>query len=120
MYYIVIHQICLGFYCYMNTYHFALATKSFLLNEEPIEEVLRERTMHYKSINKEIDFWFVLNPNFLEIAQIEDFSYDKSKSYAAIVSLDKQFILWLKLRIGFVVIGNFQSKLFKDSDITKV
>nr|QCI04295.1 hypothetical protein [Anotrichium furcellatum] len=93
----------------MNTYHFVLATKNFLVREEPVEEILRERTMYYKSINKTIDFWFVLNPTFLDIASTENFNYNLNCSYAAIVSLDQQFICWLKLRIGFVTIGSFQS-----------
>ena len=90
-------------------YYFVLASQDFLVKEEPIEEVLRERKNHYKSIGKEIDFWFVMNPNFIERATFDDNYVDLPKQCAAIISLDKKFIQWLKLRIGFVLVGNFQS-----------
>nr|YP_009326595.1 hypothetical chloroplast RF54 [Membranoptera platyphylla]AMJ16852.1 hypothetical chloroplast RF54 [Membranoptera platyphylla] len=90
-------------------YHFALASQNFLLNEEPLEEILRERTEYYQNRKKSIDFWFVLNPNFIDFSKF-DMNYSNiNNSYAAIISLDKNFIKWLKLRIGFVVIGEFTS-----------
>ena len=49
----------------MYNYYFAIASKNFLINQEPLEEILRERTNYYKSINKDIDFWFVSNPSFI-------------------------------------------------------
>nr|QCI04102.1 hypothetical protein [Antithamnionella ternifolia] len=91
-------------------YYFALASQDFLVNEEPLEEVLRERKNYYHSIAKEIDFWFVLEPNFINSATFYSKSTTLPKKCAAIISLDKQFIEWLKLRIGFVSIGTFQSK----------
>ena len=90
-------------------YHFLIASQDFLVKEEPLEEILRERKNYYKSISKEIDFWFVLNPSFIDIATFDDNYVKLPKKCAAIVSLDKQFIQWLKLRIGFVALGNFQS-----------
>lgn len=93
----------------MYNYHFALASKNFLLNQEPIEEILRERVHYYKSNNKEIDFWLVINPSFIHVLDIKNELPDISDSFAAIVSLDRQFIRWLKLRVGFVRIGSFKS-----------
>nr|YP_009500361.1 hypothetical protein [Gracilariopsis heteroclada]AXE43523.1 hypothetical protein [Gracilariopsis heteroclada] len=93
----------------MNNYYFVIASKNFLMNEEPIEEILRERTSHYKNIQKDIDFWFVTNPNFIKSLQINYINKQVAENYAAIVSLDEKFIQWLKLRIGFVIIGQFQS-----------
>jgi len=92
----------------MYNYYFAIASQDFFLSQEPIEEILRERTQYYKNINKEIDFWFILNPNFISL--IDDNNYNFSDSLAAIVSSDKDFIRWLKLRITFISIGSFQSK----------
>ena len=92
----------------MYNYYFAIASKDFFLYQEPIEEVLRERTQYYQSLNKEIDFWFTLEPNFISL--LDNKSWYTSHSAAAIVSLDKDFIKWLKLRIGFVYIGSFQSE----------
>lgn len=96
----------------MYNYYFAVASQSFFLDQEPIEEILRERVNYYKSSNKEIDFWFILNPNFSDSAgnPLNIMHNNFNKSVAAIVSLDKQFIQWLKLRIVFVQIGNFESK----------
>lgn len=94
----------------MNNYHFAIASQNFFLNQEPLEEILRERMQYYKSSNKDIDFWFVLNPNFLHFLKKDSISFQNNNPIAAIVSLDKQFIQWLKLRIGFVHIGQFQSQ----------
>nr|YP_009391769.1 hypothetical protein [Acrosorium ciliolatum]ARW59913.1 hypothetical protein [Acrosorium ciliolatum] len=94
----------------MYNYYFALASQNFLLNEEPLEEILRERTEYYQSSKKDIDFWFVINPNFVHSSYIEGFNTDLFNSYAAIISLDKYFIQWLKLRIGFIAVGNFKSE----------
>nr|YP_009399629.1 hypothetical protein [Digenea simplex]ARW69448.1 hypothetical protein [Digenea simplex] len=94
----------------MYKYYFAIASQDFFLYQEPIEEILRERTQYYQGLNKEIDFWFVINPNFLNLIDKSNCLINTSGSLAAIVSLDKQFIQWLKLRIGFVYIGSFESK----------
>nr|QCI09120.1 hypothetical protein [Inkyuleea mariana] len=93
----------------MYNYYFAIASQNFLMNEEPIEEILRERTSYYKSINKDIDFWFVLNPTFINSSSFNSINQALAGSCAAIISFDKQFIQWLKLRIGFIAIGNFES-----------
>ena len=92
----------------MNYYYFALASTNFFMNEEPLEEILRERTNYYKNINKDIDFWFIKNAEFIK----DNITLQEATniSYAAIVSSDKDFILWLKLRLGFVIIGEFKSQ----------
>lgn len=93
----------------MYNYYFAVASKSFFLDQEPIEEILRERVNYYKNSHKEIDFWFVLDPQFSCLADKVNNPQKAEKSLAAIVSLDQEFIKWLKLRIVFVQTGNFQS-----------
>nr|QCI05529.1 hypothetical protein [Crouania attenuata] len=85
-------------------YYFALATSNFLLHEEPIEEILRERTAYYNSINKDIDFWLVSNMEVISMYV----NISSIHSYTAIISFDQEFITWLKLRIGFVNTGHFQ------------
>ena len=50
----------------MSTYHFIAASEAFLTVEEPLEEVLRERTRHYEEAGRAIDFWLVRRPAFLE------------------------------------------------------
>jgi Protein of unknown function (DUF2488) len=49
----------------MTTYYYVLASQRFLLEEEPFEEVLKERTRYYQEQEKEIDFWLVKQPAFL-------------------------------------------------------
>lgn len=93
----------------MYNYYFAIASKSFLVDKEPLEEILRERTNYYKSINKDIDFWFILNPSFIDMPSLHNIKKQLKTPAAAIVSFDKQFIQWLKLRISFVAIGTFQA-----------
>nr|YP_009399227.1 hypothetical protein [Kapraunia schneideri]ARW68833.1 hypothetical protein [Kapraunia schneideri] len=94
----------------MYNYYFAAASQNFFLDQEPIEEILRERINYYRTFNKEVDFWFILNPS-IPISLSKSLSNNKlNKSTAAIISLDKQFIQWLKLRIVFVHTGSFESK----------
>lgn len=94
----------------MYNYYFAIASKDFFLYQEPIEEILRERTQYYKSLNKELDFWFTLKPDFISLLDHQTHHFSIPDSLAAIVSLDQDFIQWLKLRVGFVYLGSFQSK----------
>ena len=94
----------------MQNYHFAIASQDFFFNQEPIEEILRERMQYYQNNNKDIDFWFVLNPTFCSLREKDMFPADVKQSLAAVVSLDKKFIQWLKLRIVFVHVGNFTSR----------
>ncbi len=93
----------------MHSYHFIIASRHFFLNQEPIEEILRERTHYYENNNKDIDFWFVLNPKFGSSVDSNINIDSVNKPFAAIVSLDQQFIQWLKLRLVFVSVGSFKS-----------
>lgn len=99
----------------MKTYYFAIASQNFLLNEEPLEEILRERTNHYKNINKQIDFWLVKNPTFINIPEMLTIKKQITKPTAAIISYNPKFIEWLKLRLGFVLTGRLNSS--KDQNI---
>lgn len=93
----------------MNNYYCIIASQHFFLNQEPIEEILRERTRYYKNNNKIIDFWFIPDPNFINLIDCNTSLNSINKPFAAIVSLDKQFIQWLKLRLVLVYVGSFKS-----------
>ena len=54
----------------MTTYYYVLASQKFLLEEEPFEEVLKERRRNYAEKNQEIDFWQVLQPAFLNAPEM--------------------------------------------------
>ena len=93
----------------MSTYYFIAASQKFLTEEEPLEEILKERRRNYSENNKEIDFWLLLNPSFLNAPQFVELNKKIPSPNAAVVSTDKKFITFLKLRLEFVAYGEFES-----------
>nr|YP_011007195.1 hypothetical protein V2494_pgp045 [Pleurophycus gardneri]WAM64482.1 hypothetical protein [Pleurophycus gardneri] len=96
----------------LTTYYFIVASSEFLLVAEPVEEILRERVQHYRRVKKNIDFWLVQSPKFLESVQLTDLQTKLKQARianecSAIVSVDKTFITWLKLRLNNVAMGSF-------------
>lgn len=91
------------------SYHYILASEKFLLVDEPLEEVLRERAQHYRRKNKLVDFWLIRSPQFFKSEQLSELrlSLPENTKYTAIVSTDKMFVTWLKLRYHHVAIGSF-------------
>ena len=85
-----------------------------LLKNNVIEELLRERTEYYKSQNKVLDFWVFLNPTFLNVPFINSsitssefysnlynkIDFDNKNYLAVIISTNREYINWLKLRLG--------------------
>ena len=92
----------------MKTYFFVAASEKFLTVEEPLEEILKERVRNYKENNKEIDFWLLKNPSFLKASKFAVLSSKIPNTPAAVVSTDKKFITFLKLRLEFVAKGEFE------------
>ena len=99
----------------MTTYFFVAASEKFLTFEEPIDEILKERMRNYKENNKEIDFWLLKNPSFLQTNQFVDLKAKIPSPPAAILSTDKKFITFFKLRLEFVAVGEFE---FPNAEIT--
>ncbi|MEC4818587.1 MAG: DUF2488 family protein [Scytonema sp. PMC 1069.18] len=93
----------------MQKYYYVLASQRFLLEEEPMDEVIRERIRHYHEQEKEIDFWVVKQPAFLEAPQMAENKAKCPQPAAAIISTNSQFITWLKLRLEYVITGEFQA-----------
>lgn len=93
----------------MQTYYFVAASQRFLLEEEPLEEVLRERDRYYREQNKEIDFWLIKEPAFLEAPEMAAIAEKCPKPAAAVVSTNPDFINWLKLRLEYVIKGEFRA-----------
>ena len=104
----------------MTTYFFVAASEKFLTLEEPLEEILKERERNYKENNKEIDFWLLKNPSFLQTAQFVDLQTNIPSPPAAVISTDKKFITFLKLRLEFVAVGEFESPSAEINDPLKV
>jgi hypothetical protein len=93
----------------MQTYYYVLASQRFLLEEEPLDEVLKERTRNYNEQEKEIDFWLVKQPAFLEAPEMAQVKAECPQPAAAIISTNPQFMTWLKLRLEYVLTGQFQA-----------
>ncbi|MGG6267995.1 MgPME-cyclase complex family protein [Leptolyngbya sp. AN03gr2] len=92
----------------MTTYYYVLASQKFLLEEEPMDEVLNERYRDYKEKGREIDFWVIKEPAFLEAPEMAETKAKCPRPCVAIVSTNKQFITWLKLRLEYVITGEYQ------------
>lgn len=95
----------------MTTYYYVLASKKFMLEEEPTHEVLKERTRDYHAKEKAIDFWLVEQPAFLDAPELLDLKAKVRLPAAAIVSTDKKFITWLKLRLENVAMGEIPNSV---------
>ena len=93
----------------MTTYYYVAASQKFLLEEEPFEEVIEERIRNYKERNKEIDFWFIKQPAFLEAPEMESIKTQIPQPAAAVVTTNKQLATWLKLRLEYVLTGKFEA-----------
>ena len=93
----------------MQTYYFVLASQKFLCEDEPLDEVFTERRRYYNEQEKEVDFWLVKQPAFLDAPELAEFKAKCPQPAAAVVSTNKQFITWLKLRLEYVLVGEFQA-----------
>ncbi|MGV2391236.1 MAG UNVERIFIED_CONTAM: DUF2488 family protein [Microcystis novacekii LVE1205-3] len=91
----------------MTTYYYLVASQKFLEEEAIEKEVLKERIRNYQEKGQEIDFWliptqlFQIPPLLLIFKELPD-------QQRAIVSLNQQFITWLKLRLEYVITGQFE------------
>jgi len=93
----------------MTTYYYVLASQKFLLEEEPFAEVLKERTRDYHEKNKEIDFWLVKQPAFVNAPELASVKAQVPAQNVAVISTQKSFIVWLKLRLEYVLTGQFEA-----------
>ena len=98
---------------HLTTYYFIVASTEFFLRYEPVEEVFRVRTQHYRREKKSTDFWFLSSPYFLESSQLRDIRNKlldinlSKETCSAIISIDQDFIIWSKLRFNNVLLGSF-------------
>lgn len=100
----------------MTTYYYILASQRFLIEEEPLDEVLRERKRNYEETNKEIDFWLIKQPAFTEAPEFREIKAKCPQPSAAIISLNSEFITWLKLRLEYVIKGEFEAPSISITD----
>jgi hypothetical protein len=95
-------------------YYFALGSREFLLEKEAVEEVIRERAYYYQLKNKPADFWILPSPEFWNYYQSQNTkktseleNLSDPKNCVAIVSTNKDFICWIKLRYQNILSGSF-------------
>jgi hypothetical protein len=97
-------------------YYYLLMSQQDLLQNEVIEEIVRERVSSYALQNKRNDFWILISPDFAMSPTINQkikqtnfykqkktslISANNSEFYGAIVSVNKDFITWVALRLGY-------------------
>ena len=93
----------------MQTYYYLVASHKFLREEEDLNEVFAERTRNYQEQGKEIDFWLIDRPAFLDAPELASVRAKVPQPATGVVSKNQQFITWLKLRLEFVAVGEFQA-----------
>jgi Protein of unknown function (DUF2488) len=91
----------------MQTYHYLLASQKFLIEEEPLQEVFNERHRYYRENQKEVDFWLVKQPAFLEAPEMAEIKKSCPQPCVAVISTNQQFVTWMKLRLEYVLMGSF-------------
>jgi Protein of unknown function (DUF2488) len=92
----------------MQTYYYLVASSKFLRGEtEALDDVLKERVRNYHEQEKEIDFWVIDNPAFLNAPELAAVKAKCPQPATGVVSTNRQFITWLKLRLEFVSTGEF-------------
>jgi Protein of unknown function (DUF2488) len=92
----------------MQTYYYLVASQQFL-HEQEVKEVFTERVLNYQEQGKELDFWLIDRPAFLDAPELASVKAKIPQPATGVVSTNQQFITWLKLRLEFVATGEFQS-----------
>jgi len=109
-----------------NKYYYITMSQIDMLQNQVLEEILRERANYYLAKNRPCDFWVLLSPNFMNNSKINKnlkntkfYNQHKgeildglnSEFYSSLITLDKDFIKWIKLRLGyFEDIDDFDSQ----------
>ena len=96
-----------------SKYYYIIMSQKDMLENEALEEILRERANHYFSKSKILDFWLLISPNFVSKIEkkIENSPFYKQKEkliknnnnsfYSVLMTSNKEFLQWLCLRLGY-------------------
>jgi hypothetical protein len=105
-----------------TTYYYLVMSQKDFLQNQVLEEILREKASYYNTRKKNLDYWVLVSPKFLfsnEIhnkikktifykQKINNILVKNSESeeknyefYISLISVDKQFMEWIKLRLGY-------------------
>ena len=101
----------------MNTkYYYLIMSQKDMIQNQVLEELLRERTNYYLAKNKKSDFWVSMSPFFIKDLKLEEKilktnfyiqnknvinSFTDYNFYSSLISVDKDFINWIHLRLGY-------------------
>jgi len=101
----------------MNTkYYYLIMSQKDMIQNQVLEELLRERTNYYLAKNKKSDFWISMSPMFIKelkldakIVRTNFYKQNREQItsstdyefYSSLVSVDKDFINWIHLRLGY-------------------
>ena len=90
-------------------YYFVAASRKYLCEDEgkPLGETLSERRRNFEARGKELNFWLIEKPAFLEAPELADIKKQIPQPAAAIITTDENTMRWLKLRLEFVATGEF-------------
>ena len=85
-------------------------TQESLLKNQVLEELLREKSNNYQINKQQKDFWILNSPNFINklnlLEKIKNSNFynnnkNKNDHFSCLVSLDKKYIQWIELRLGY-------------------
>lgn len=94
-------------------YYFIIGSENFLLKEEPLEEVLRERFQYCLREKKLMNFWLLKSPQFIKNLSLQSIEQKVPDLPISLISTNDAFVRWLKLRYHHVGIGIFIPNLVK-------
>jgi len=97
----------------ITCYYLLFSQKDFLQNQV-IEELIRERSNYYIAENKSTDYWILNSPEFVKNSQLKEkiklSSFYKAKQneivknneeyFSSILTFNKEFFVWMQLRLG--------------------
>jgi len=116
----------------MTEYYYILMSQRDMIQSQVLEEILRERANYYFSKNKNLDFWLTISPSFIKDLGIDkkivttnfysqhksDISNNQGVSfYGCLISLDKEFLNWIKLRLGYFEDISMQNSIPLNSNL---
>lgn len=98
-----------------SRYYYLVMTQQDFLNNQVIEEIIRERTGYYINRKDYLNFWVLMSPSFLNEANIQnnllktnfykqkqqELLYNDNIYTSVIISTSYDYICWLKLRLGY-------------------
>lgn len=95
-------------------YHYLVANAKFMLDEEEhFKELMCERLRCYGERDKEVDFWLVIEPKFLD--KFPDVTKRLGRPAVALVSTNGTWIKFMKLRLDRVLQREFEAETLEEA-----